>query len=205
MAGDLIPPPSPAGRPSPDPEPHGDPLARPADPEAVPAASDAAVGPSPFRARFGFVSGVLAGCAIAAGVLALMLATTGGDGEDGLAPNWSEWEPSTVQPVYGAREIARHIQGTYRNEKRRQLASVSGGSIALGPVPLAVVMPNGDDVDIFEGTGVQYTLGGFGREVRGQEERALRGAAAHEQATNPDHCWAFTYSTPSSARVARRP
>jgi hypothetical protein len=161
VARDLIPPPSPAGRPSPDPERH--------EPVSLEEVAEAAsqprpVGPSPFRARFGFVAGALAGCAVAAGVLALILATTGPESEEGrLAANWSEWKPTTAEPYSGAREIAKHIQRGYRNEKRRPLASVSGGPIAVGTIPLVVALPRGDDVELLDdGLGVQYTLGGSG-------------------------------------------
>jgi hypothetical protein len=161
VARDLIPPPSPAGRPSPDPERH-EPV--PLEEVAEAASQPRPVGPSPFRARFGFVAGALAGCAVAAGVLALILATTGPESEEGrLAANWSEWKPTTAEPYSGAREIARHIQRGYRNEKRRPLASVSGGPIAVGTIPLVVALPRGDDVELLDdGLGVQYTLGGSG-------------------------------------------
>jgi hypothetical protein len=160
MARDLIPPPSPAGRPSPDPERH-----EPIAPEPVAETTESpTLGPSPFRVRFGFVAGVLAGCGVAAAVLALMLATTGPQSDDGrLAPNWSEWKPTTGEPFSGAREIAKHIQRGYRNEKRRPLASVTGGPIAVGTIPLVVALPSGDDVEVLDdGLGVQYTLGGSG-------------------------------------------
>ena len=78
MARDLIPPPSPAGRPAPDPE--HPPVALAAEPDAAPAAEPAAPpGPSAFRARFGFLMGALAGCAVAAAVLLVVLIS--GDGK----------------------------------------------------------------------------------------------------------------------------
>ena len=161
MARDLIPPPSPAGRPSPDPERH-----EPVPPEEVAEAPSQprALGPAPFRARFGFVAGALAGCAVGAGVLALVLATTGPESEEGrLAANWSKWKPTTAEAYTGASEIAKHIQRGYRNEKRRPLASVSSGRIAVGTIPLVVALPRGDDVELLDdGLGVQYTLGGSG-------------------------------------------
>ena len=77
MAGDLIPPPSPAGRPAPDPE--QPPAALEPEPEPAPEAAPASPpGPSAFRARFGFLTGVLAGCAVAAAVLLVILLS--GDG-----------------------------------------------------------------------------------------------------------------------------
>jgi hypothetical protein len=181
MAGDLIPPPSPAGRPSPDPERYEDGAdARAAEPEVTAEAAAAApLGPSPFRARFGFVTGALLGCVVAAGVLAMMLATTGSEPEEGLAANWSAWKPSTTQPFNGASEIADHIERNYRDEKKRQLVSVTGGPPSIGTLPLSVaVQPRDGDIELIEGLGVQYTLNGLGRSgsfrdgKRSTEERA---------------------------------
>jgi hypothetical protein len=166
VAGDLIPPRSPAGRPSPDPPVIEDPVtAAVGEPVAAGAGGGGAVHePSPFRARFGFVGGVLLGCVLAAAVLALMLATTGSDPEEGLAADWSAWKPTTDQPFNGASEIADHVERLYRNGKKGQLVSVSAGPPALGPVPLAVaVHPRGGDIELLEGLGVQYTLNGLGR------------------------------------------
>jgi hypothetical protein len=162
MARDLIPPPSPAGRPSPDPERHEPMVEQP----VAEAAETLPLAQSPFRARFGFLAGMLAGCGLAAAVLALTLATTGPESEDGrLAPNWSEWKPTTSEPFSGARQIAEHVQRGYRNEKRRPLASVVGGPIAVGTIPLAIALPSGDDVEVIDdGLGVQYTLGGSGED-----------------------------------------
>ena len=164
MARDLIPPPSPAGRPDPDHEsslefePIPEKPAEPAQPAALP--------PSPFRARFGFITGMLLGCGIAAGVLLLVLLTSGTrTSTDGLARDWSSWHPDTISTFNGADEIAKHIQGTYRNEKNKPLASVTGGPIAFGTIPLTVAMiPSGDTIQVLNGTGVQYTLGGAGKD-----------------------------------------
>jgi hypothetical protein len=165
MAGDLIPPPSPAGRPPPDPEfePVPDPLAAEAE-AAASSQQPQSLPPSPYRARFGFVTGVLIGCGIAAVVLLLVVITSGGTKDEGLAPDWSSWRPDTDDSFIGAEEIAKHIQGTYRNEKEKPLASVSSGPIAFGQIPLVVAIPAGDDVQPVYGTGIQYTLGGSGKE-----------------------------------------
>jgi hypothetical protein len=131
-------------------------------PEAPAAPAPTALPPSPFRARFGFITGMLVGCALAAGLLLLVLLTTGDRAEEGLARNWSTWHPDTTDTFTGASEIAEHIQATYRNEKRKPLASVTGGPIAFGQYPLTVAIPSGDDVQAVDGTGVQYTFGGAG-------------------------------------------
>ena len=173
MARDLIPPPSPAGRPAPDPE---QPPPVPAQAAAGPADAPAGTpGPSPFRTRFGFVTGVLAGCAVAAtALLIVLLSTDGGDRgdavagtEDGLAANWSTWRPRQRDPIGGAQEIAAKISRTYKDAKAKRLASIKGGPIALGRLPISVAIPSaGERFSIVGGVGVQYTLAGFGKEGR---------------------------------------
>jgi hypothetical protein len=163
MAGDLIPPPSPAGRPLPDPEPHADPVAdatRATEPQVAPESS----GPSPFRTRFGFMIGMLLGCAIAAGLGTAALLTTGKGPEEGLAKNWSSWHPANHDPLLGADEIARHIQSRYKGKDGRgSLVSVSGGTISLEGTQLAVaIQSHGGDPEFIDGNGVQYALNGLG-------------------------------------------
>jgi hypothetical protein len=173
MARDLIPPPSPAGRPAPDPQ-QPPPLA--ADAAADDARAPAGpLGPSPFRARFGFVTGLLAGCALAAAALLIVLLGSDGSdreraaagGEDGLAANWSPWHPNKRDAIGGAQEIADKIGRTYKDAKAKKLTKVKGGPIALGALPIAVAIPSaGDRFTIVQGIGIQYTLGGFGKEGR---------------------------------------
>ena len=167
MAGDLIPPPSPAGRPAPDPEHHPAVAAEPVDaPESAPAGPP---GPSQFRARFGFITGALAGCAVAAAVLLALLLAGGGTkkgGEEELAAGWSTWHPKSTDTLIGAREIADAIEGNYKDAKAKQLTKVTGGPIALGVVPLSVAIPSDGEFKVLNGTGIQYTLGGFGEKGR---------------------------------------
>ena len=176
MARDLIPPPSPAGRPAPDPEPHEPVVAEEAAPSAdAPAAKP---GPSPFRTRFGFLTGLLAGCAVAAGVLFVVLlgddTKRGGGGggaasaDDGLAANWSPWHPRATDPIIGAQEIAEKIGKTYKDAKAKTLTKVTGGRIAIGGFPIPVALPSGtaDRYSIQPGIGVQYTLDGLGEKGR---------------------------------------
>jgi hypothetical protein len=178
MARDLIPPPSPAGRPAPDPE-----QAPPLVPEASAAPADAAAGPpgpSPFRTRFGFLTGALAGCAVAAAALLIVL--LGSDGgsrdesvagtENGLAANWSTWHPRRHDPIGGAQEIAAKIGKTYKDAKAKKLATIKSGPIALNTLPANVAVPAaGDRFTIVGGVGIQYTLNGFGKQGRLQGTR----------------------------------
>src|SRR3954453_17292262 len=99
MASDLIPPPSPAGKP---PSPDGMPNLIELPPETPLATAETSAagpppGPSQFRNRFGFLLGALAGVFIAAALAAMIVISNngGGDGSDeGLAPNWSRWQPT---------------------------------------------------------------------------------------------------------------
>jgi hypothetical protein len=166
VAGDLIPPPSPAGRPAPDPG-HAGAFEPVPEPPRATAPAEPDPGPSPFRTRFGFVSGALLGCAIAAGVLLLALLTAGTpEDRDGLARDWSTWKPTSSDSFSGATQIAKHVEKTYRNEKHKQLATVGNGPIAIQGIPLSVAIPSGDKVEVLDGTGIQYTLGGRGEQGR---------------------------------------
>jgi hypothetical protein len=155
VAGDLIPPPSPAGRPSPEaprlvelpPEPAADP-GPPPPPE-----------PSPFRNRFGFLLGGLIGVVIATlGVLALVLTTGRDSSKDGLAANWSAWRPADTDAGRGAVEIANHIGPRYRLDDGTQLAQILPSSLS---VPVAI-RPPGGAITVISGHGVVYELNGLG-------------------------------------------
>ena len=163
MAKDLIPPPSPAGRPPPDPgsEPRADAALESA---ARPASGAAAPAPAPFRGRFGFLWGALAGtgvCAVAVGVL--LAATAGSDGPK-LADHWSSWKPGTSRMVEGAADIAAHVGREYQLDSGDQLAAVSSGAIQLGGMPLGVaVKPRGSqELQVLTGDGLLYVLSGLG-------------------------------------------
>ena len=175
MARDLIPPPSPAGRPSPDPGSSG--AFEPVEEEPREAAPEEPLGPSQFRTRFGFMMGLLAGCGVAAAILLAVLVTGGspsrspGGGTpagNGLAANWSPWHPRATDAIGGAEEIADKLGGTYKDDKEKNLTPrVKGGLIALNTVPIQVAVPAaGDRFQVVPGLGVQYTLAGFGKDGR---------------------------------------
>ena len=169
MAGDLIPPPSPAGRPAPDQE------LPPAAPEQAAAAEPAPAGtpgPSEFRGRFGFLTGALAGCGVAAAVLLVVLLSGGGGSEPAgsaapPADDWSPWRPQATGAINGAQEIAAEIEGNYKNAKAKKLTGVKGGPIAVNTLPISVAIPAaGGRFQVVGGSGLQYTLAGFGEEGR---------------------------------------
>ena len=168
MAGDLIPPPSPAGRPQPD--AMGDIRAtaeleqatRPAEAAAPPGA-----GSAPYRGRFGFIWGALAGIAVCALALGGVLAATGGEDGPPLAKHWSDWKPDTSRMIPGAQDIAAHVAREYKLDSGDQLAAISSGGIELGGTPLGVaVRPKGGDLQVLKGAGVLYLLNGLGADAR---------------------------------------
>ncbi len=165
MAGDLIPPPSPAGRPPPDQpsEPHATEHLEEATQLAA-AADPALRQPAPFRGRFGFVFGALAGTAVCAAALGVVLiASRGGDGPK-LAENWSSWEPSTSNMVDGAADIAAHVSFQYKLDGGDQLVRIRSSGLELQGAPLGVaVRPKGGELRFLEGDGLLYALEGLGQ------------------------------------------
>jgi hypothetical protein len=162
VAGDLIPPPSPARRTDPQAEPRATAQLE----EAVQLVADAATvtpdpGPSPFRNRFGFVFGALAGIgACAAAAFALLFASNGG-GTDGpeLAANWSAWQPGTTQMLDGATEIAAHVGQQYKLDDGGKLVEVSASDLGEANLDIAV-QPLRSDLQFLEGEGLMYLLSG---------------------------------------------
>ena len=164
MAGDLIPPPSPAGRPAVDSMAEVRATAELEEATRRPEeAAQAPAGTAPYRGRFGFLWGALAGIAVCALVLGGVLAATGGDSGPPLAKNWSSWKPETSRMLPGAEDIAAHVAREYKVDSGDQLASVSSGGIELAGTPLGVaVRPKGGDLEVLKGDGVLYLLNGLG-------------------------------------------
>jgi hypothetical protein len=168
MAGDLIPPPSPAGRPPPDPPAEAE--ATEQLQEATGLATEAAVGvepqrraPAPYRGRFGFVFGALAGMAVCAVALAVVLVAAPGEEGVQLAPHWSAWKPGTSDMLSGASDIASHVGLEYELGNGDQLAQVSSSAIELSGEPLGVaVRPQDGELRFLEGDGLLYVLRGLG-------------------------------------------
>ena len=162
MAGDLIPPASPARRTDLEAEPKATAELE----EAVQLAAVAGTptqGPSPFRSRFGFLFGALAGLGIcAAGALALLIASPTDNGPK-LAANWSEWQPETTRMVDGAEDIAGHVGLQYKLDSGDQLVSVRSSSLELQGESIGVaVRPQGGELQYLEGDGLLYILNGLG-------------------------------------------
>ena len=178
MAKDLIPPPSPAGRPSGEPgqSPKVDPGAKPSlfhpvdepiigtDPEPeVQAAPSGPATPSPYRSRFGFVLGALIGVGLA--TVALLVGVVANPGGSDVPANWSTWKPSAKDGFAAADQIAEHVSHKYRLGNGDQMVAVTAGPIEFLDVPLSVAVrtsPSGGDIRLLDGKGVMFTLNGLG-------------------------------------------
>lgn len=182
MAGDLIPPPSPAGRP--DPDGRGDEEARHGwledkPPERVQetAFADAPVDesepepvlpakppPSRYKSRFGFVLGALVGLGVAALVLGGLLVL--GTGSDDDAPaNWSSWKPSADDGYAAAEQIASHVQTQYRGADGDQLVTVEASPLQVENLQLSIALrsaSSGGNIQVIDDKTVMYTLNGLG-------------------------------------------
>ncbi len=202
MASDLIPPPSPAGRPSGDAEAererarerheanrrHGSLWSRSSqssDPVTETVEEiDAAEAPpeerteSPYRSRFGLVLGALIGVGIATLAIgaAVYVGTSSGNG---TPEGWSSWKPDTDNGVAAA-EIATHVGRKYRLSDGNQIVGVQGSKLAVFDVPLEVALrtaPQGGDINFINGgKGLMYTLNGLGPKgsVRGGKPSEAR-------------------------------
>src|SRR4051794_12551050 len=171
MARDLIPPPSPAGRPSPDGEvrPHSLPdgvphlIELPPEPPrspAQPAQQESPYTPSQFRNRFGFLMGSLAGVFLAAVLVtgAVILWGGGGAKDAGVIDNWSAWHPADDSADSGAQEIADKVGQEYKQANGQQLAKVTGQ-----PLPVPVSLQTAGPIRTFGGeNGVMFVLDGLG-------------------------------------------
>jgi hypothetical protein len=162
MARDLIPPPSPAGRPAPDGTPNliELPPETPAETSPAPAAPHV---PSQYRNRFGFLIGGLAGIVIAAAAIAALVITGGGTPDEGFASNWSKWKPQETTMTAGPAEIATHVGAEYRGDKGEQLVNVTGGPLEIQGLKLGVLLrPAQGDIHQVGGHAVLYNLNGLG-------------------------------------------
>ena len=176
MAGDLIPPPSPAGRPPVD--SMEDVRASVQLEEAAQPEAPERHGPSPFRGRFGFALGALAGVGVCVAALAVVLATAPGDTGPPLAKNWSAWKPDTPRMIEGAAAIAAHVGLQYELEDGSPLTQVRSSGLEFQGLRLGVaVRPLGEDLVFLEGDGLLYVLNGLGPDgaVAGGKPSKARG------------------------------
>jgi hypothetical protein len=178
MARDLIPPPSPAGRPEPESSEtaariadglwsggEGTPRADAQAPASAPAPPPApAPRASAYHARFGFVIGALIGVVLAALGLGVILALNAS--QEQRPDGWSAWKPTTDDDLGAARQIAEHVAVEYRLGDADQLVAVQSSPMEIQDRPLSVALRTarvGGDIRLLEGHGVMYTLNGLGK------------------------------------------
>ncbi len=164
MAGDLIPPPSPAGRPPVD--SMADVRATVQLEEAPPAPDGARAPPGHRRSAgaSGSRSGALAGVGVCVGRRSPSCwSTAPGDSGPPLAKNWSAWQPDTPRMIEGAAEIAAHVGRQYKLEDGSPLTQVRSRRLEFQGLRLGVaVRPSGGDLEFLEGDGLLYVLNGLG-------------------------------------------
>jgi hypothetical protein len=174
VAGDLIPPPSPAGRPDPDAGreqaagtfSESELLRTDAEREAA-AEAETPIEPaaaSPYRSRFGFVFGALVGLGVAAVVIIALVVTSGDPVRE---PQWSAWQPESEEPDIRAVEIAKQIGSKYRLNSGDQLVDVYAQRLEIDGTPLQVVIRSaakGEGADIIDvpGDSLLFVLKGLG-------------------------------------------
>ena len=171
MAKDLIPPPSPAGKPDPDEGrtrtfSESTLLQTDAEHDAHLAATTP-IEPLPqskYKPRFGFILGALIGLGIAAMVVVAMVATSD---EPIKAPPWSAWQPESEDNDIRAIEIAQHVGRQYRLDDGDQLVGVYAQRLALDGQELSVVIRSagkGEGADIIDipGRSLLFVLRGLG-------------------------------------------
>jgi hypothetical protein len=167
MARDLIPPPSPAGKPTSQHTLSGgvpNLIELPPEPPRSPAepAQKVNLPPSQFRNRFGFLMGALAGVLVAAGLVVVAVLAWGGSDNgagEGLAKNWSRWTPADVTLTDGAQQIADHVGAEYHHANGQQLTKVTGGPLGIG----VALRASSGQIKSYDGqNGVLYTLNGLG-------------------------------------------
>src|SRR4051812_33214595 len=185
MARDLIPPPSPAGRPqTPDGTPHLVELPpEPARSGAEPAMASPPPGPSQFRNRFGFLLGALGGVFLAVALLAVIVVADRGGNSDrdfGLAPNWSRWQPSDTSIEGGPAEIANHVAAEYKHPDGKQLVQIKA---AVLPDEYDLTVHSSTITDI-KGNRLVYTFDGLGpnRQIEGGKPSSTRAKVIHREA-----------------------
>ena len=176
MAEDLIPPPSPAGRPEPDrprpPAPRAQSGRRRGEPVRAAAAERRGRAPAAAAARPGRVA-LPPALRLRArradrrrpGRDRLGVALAAPARDDGVPRGWSAWQPSTDDDAAAAKQIAEHVGPKYRLGDGDQLVAVQAGALEIADLPLSVALrtaADGGDIELIEGNGVMYTLNGLG-------------------------------------------
>jgi hypothetical protein len=176
MARDLIPPPSPAGRPDLEGtqthrfvELPPEPVAAPPEPPRV--ERKLALPPTQYRNRFGFLAGALGGVVLwSIALLAAVLLWNGNGGEDaGMHANWSAWQPADESLEEGATQIAEHIGPKYTYPDGNQLLQIKP---IAGEIP--ITLDSTRIVDL-KGDNVIYQLKGMG------DGGTIKGEASNER------------------------
>ena len=190
MARDLIPPPSPAGRPvapgTPPPthqfvELPPEPVA--AAPEPPKVEQKLNLPPTQYRNRFGFLAGALGGVVLVSIALAIAVFAYSGNGNEdhGMLANWSKWQPQDESLPTARRRSPRTSAGS--TSTRTATSSSRCSRCSPGELPLKIAASAITDLT---GDTVVYRLAGLGAggsikgeaSVDARRRRLPRGAGA---------------------------
>jgi len=99
---------------------------------------------------------------------------------EGLAANWSRWQPSDHSVEQGAMEIARHVGAEYTHPDGKQLVDIKGGEMPPD-VPLVL---RSQGITTIDGTRILYTLDGLGPNgsIKGGTPSTTRLRVIHREA-----------------------
>jgi hypothetical protein len=120
---------------------------------------------STYAPRFHFLTGALVavGLAALAGLVAFVVAPSGGSSDSGV--NWSAWRPADAGTT-GAQQIADHVGSQYKLPDGRQIVNVGVTGLEIQGVPLAVAVrqdpAQGGNIKVFDDSGIIFHLCGLG-------------------------------------------
>lgn len=177
MARDLIPPPSPAGRPALESSTTHRFVQLPPEPVVEAPPPPKPPSPTEYSDRFGFIAGALGGVVLAAIALVIVVFAFGGEEDAGLHPNWSAWQPADAKLQDGAAQIAEHVGPHYTYPDGSQLLAVKASS---GDASITL---HANRISDLSGETVIYELNGSeqGGAMRGEASDA-RGAVVFREA-----------------------
>jgi hypothetical protein len=112
---------------------------------------------TPHTHRFRVATGVLAGLAVAALLIAIGLAAAGRGGTQRASVPWSQWSP-TESGALGARDIADHIAPLYRISSVDQLAVVTVVNLESAAAQSAAAAAAANGTTVSPSSGLQVAI-----------------------------------------------
>jgi len=110
--------------------------------------------------KFRLSYALLAGCGIAAVIVAVVFAFAG---KPPKPPAWSKWKP-TESGTAALSQIANHVEPGYRLPTGEQLVAISGGPAEIAGLPVHIVLVRApSEFALADGNSALFTLSGLGK------------------------------------------